>query len=68
MTVVDLRLKLFGTVELCGDGISVSSFGTVRAAKLLVLLGLARSVNWWLPRSFSVFPAARKSLTRSKVT
>jgi len=37
------RLRLFGSVRLEADDQSLETFGTVRAAKLLVLLSLARS-------------------------
>ncbi len=37
------RLNLFGRVELVGDGVVISNFGTARAAKLLVLFSLSRS-------------------------
>lgn len=37
------RLRLFGEVRLEGPSLSVSQFGTLRAAKLLVLLALSRS-------------------------
>ncbi len=37
------RLRLFGSIRLEADDQSIEAFGTVRAAKLLVLLSLSRS-------------------------
>lgn len=44
-----LHLQLFGGVALVGEGLELKNFGTVRAAKLLVLLALSR--NGRMPRT-----------------